>query len=339
MAGTERALLVCAGGGIGDSLVATLVARALHTRYANVDALTLPAHRALLERVPDVSRIFVDGGAPAADLAATLRNERFAAAVVTWATPRTAEIPRLAGIPIRVGQGRRLYSYKFTHRVRVRSESGDVVSHWSQILLDYARAIGCDTSDTYPIVLMTECDERDAEDVLGRLQLRDRAFCIVHATNALAPQRNWPTRGWVSLVTEIRKTFGLPVLLSGTAADVAIVDAIAAQSGGISIASAASLGAFASLARRAHFFVGITTGSMHVAAAVGTPTIGVFPFQTDTPERWSPLGPHTAVVRATFPCRPGERKETCPDYACVANLDVPRIIAAIESLTVALAPR
>ena len=326
-----RALLICAGGGLGDSLVATLVARALRLRFAQVDALTLPGHRALLERVPDVSRVFIDEGGSAAELAATLRAERFDAAVVTWATSRTAEIPRLAGIPVRVGQARRLYSYKFTHRVRVRSELGDVTSHWSHVLLDFARAIGCDTAETYPALRATQCDEREAADLLEGLGLRE-GFCIVHATNALAPSRNWPTRGWASLVAEIRKSYELPVLISGTAADLPITDAIAAQSGGISIAGNASLGAFISLAKRARFFAGITTGSMHVAAAVGTPTVGIFPFQTDTPERWAPLGPRTAVVRATFPCPPGERKETCPDYACVAHLDVPRIMAAIRSL-------
>lgn len=334
MATAERALLVCAGGGLGDSLIATVVARALRSRFGAVDALTLPAHRALLERVPDVSRVFVDDGTDPANIAATLQSERFSAAVVTWATPRTTEIPRLARIPVRVGQARRLYSYKFTHRVPVRSEDGDVTTHWSQILLDFARAIGCDTTDTQPTVLPTECDEREAELLVERLGFRDGAFCIVHATNALAPGRNWPTRGWAALVRGIRKTFDLPVLLSGTAADEPIVREIASRSGGISIANAASLGAFAALARRARFFAGITTGSMHVAAAVGAPTVGIFPFQTDTPERWAPLGPRTAVVRATFPCRPGERKENCPDYACVENLDVPRIIAALQSLII-----
>ncbi len=333
MAAAERALLVCAGGGLGDSLVATLVARALRSRYVSVDALTLPAHRSLLERVPDVSRIFVDDGGPAADIAATLGGQEYCAAVVTWATPRTAEIPRIAQIPIRVGQARRLYSHKFTHKVHVRSEMGDVTSHWSEILLDYARAIECDTADVQPAVLPAEHDEREADHVLDGVGLRERSFCIVHATNALAPARTWPTRGWASLVEEIRRTFAIPVLLSGTAADERIVADIAANSGGISIAGAISLGGFAALARRALFFAGITTGSMHVAAAVGTPTVGIFPFQSDTPERWAPLGPRTAVVRATFPCRPGERKETCPDYACIENLDVPRIIAAIMSIT------
>jgi ADP-heptose:LPS heptosyltransferase len=71
---------------------------------------------------------------------------------------------------------------------------------------------------------------------------------------------------------------------------------------------------------------------MHVAAAVGCPTIGIFPFQSDFPERWSPLGAQTAVARASSPCHTGDTKERCADYACVAHLDVPRILAAVESL-------
>src|SRR5262249_2487467 len=55
-----RALLYCAGGGVGDSLVASVVARALHRRFRAVDALTLEAHRAMLERVPDVDAVLVD---------------------------------------------------------------------------------------------------------------------------------------------------------------------------------------------------------------------------------------------------------------------------------------
>ena len=52
----NRALLYCAGGGIGDSLIATVVAQALRGRYDSVDALTLPGHRSTLELVPEIDR-------------------------------------------------------------------------------------------------------------------------------------------------------------------------------------------------------------------------------------------------------------------------------------------
>jgi ADP-heptose:LPS heptosyltransferase len=139
-----RALVYCAGGGIGDSLLASIVARALRTRYQTVDALTLPAHRSVLERVPDLDSVLSDGGQDEHRIAREISARGYDAAVITWATQRTARVAQLAGVPIGVGQARRLYSWRFTHRVTVRSERGDVTSHWSQILLDYARALDCD---------------------------------------------------------------------------------------------------------------------------------------------------------------------------------------------------
>ena len=336
---TSRALLYCAGGGIGDSLVASVVARALRTRYERVDALTLRSHRDSLVRVPDFDDVLVDDDASATALADELRERNYEACIVTWATQRTARVPQMAGIPIRVGQARRLYSLRFTKRVLVRSELGDVTSHWADILLDYARAIGCDTGDLRPRFVPTPEDERAAETLLGRLNLAKDGYIILHPTNAIAPKRGiWPTIGWASLARTLRERFAVPVLVTGTKRDEAIADAIAVDSGAISIAGDTTIGDFGALARNARAFVGITTGSMHVAAAVGAPTIGIFPFQTDFPERWAPVGDRTAIVRASYPCHPGDTKETCADYACVANLDVTRIVATVESLVSAVSP-
>lgn len=329
-----KALLYCAGGGAGDSLMASVVARALREKYERVDALTLAGHADVLARVPDIDRVEIDDPALSdADLAQRVAQKQYDAAIVTWATARTAAVPFLARIPVRVGQARRLYSRRFTNRVTVRSERGDVTSHWTQILLDYARAIGCDTADAMPRFVPVQADAGTADTLMNEIGVEAQRFAIVHTTNAIAPQRGiWPTQGWGALVQAVRERWNMPVLLTGAPADRAIVEDIARTSGGIAIAGKTSQGAFGALAQRSKVFAGITTGSMHIAAAVGCPTVGIFPFQTDTPERWAPLGPRTSIVRASYPCRPGERKETCPDYACIANLDVPRIIASIESL-------
>lgn len=324
--------------------MASLAARALHERYEQVDALTLPSHRAALERVPDVDEVLVDDGGDERELAASIAQRRYDASIVTWATARTARIPQLAQIPVRVGQARRLYSWRFTHRVPVRSELGDVTSHWSQIVLDYPRAIGCDTRDAVPRFVPAAADVAGAQALLADLNLSADRFVIMHPTNAVAPKRGiWPVQGWASLARALRERFELPVLISGSRADAAINAAILRQAQDdeqsaegvaaiVDIAGKIDIGAFGALAQRARLFAGITTGSMHVSAAVGAPTVGIFPFQTDTPERWAPIGARTAIVRASYPCRPGERKETCPDYACIAHLDVPRIVAAADSL-------
>jgi ADP-heptose:LPS heptosyltransferase len=326
----SRALLYCAGGGIGDSLVASVVGRALRARFERVDALTLPHHRSTLERVPDLDEILVDDGAEAAALAASLSERAYDACVVTWATARTAHVPKLARIPVRVGQARRLYSHEFTSRIVVRSERGDVTSPWIDILLDYARAIDCDTADRYPRFVPTAQDAAEACDVVSS------PFLILHPTNAIASKRGiWPTRGWAALARALAECFDATVVLSGASSDAAINTAIVREADDvrvIDIAGALGIGAFGALAQRARAFVGITTGTMHVAAAVGTPTVGIFPFQSDFPERWAPSAERTAIVRANYRCHPGDTKETCADYACIANLDVERIMSATASL-------
>lgn len=328
----NRALLYCAGGGIGDSLIASVVGRALRQRFDAVDALTLPGHVEALQRVPDLDEISADDGGDARALAARIAERGYAACVVTWATARTARVPQLARIPIRVGQARRLYSRRFTQRVVVRSELGDVTSHWSDILLDYARAIGCDTADRAYHFTPTADDERVAASVAGGTA----PFAILNPCNAIASQRSdWPAGGWSRLTRALYDRFGVPIMVSGGPADVAFADRLVEENRDLPVSSVAGklgIGAFGALAQRAQLFVGITTGSMHVAAAVGAPTVGIFPFQSDFPERWAPLGPRTAVVRPSYPCHRGDTKERCADYACVANLDIARIVAAAETV-------
>jgi ADP-heptose:LPS heptosyltransferase len=345
----SRALLYCAGGGIGDSLVASVVGRALHRRFDAVEALTLPGHRDTLERVPDLDDVLIDDGGDERVLASQLAARSYDACVVTWATQRTARVPQLARIPVRVGQARRLYSHRFTERVIVRSELGNVTSHWTDILLDYARAIGCDADDHAYHFVPTLEDERKALDVARSAGVARNGstgdFVILNPCNAIASRRGrWPAEGWAALAGALHQRFGSPILVSGGPGDVSIVEAVLrksrthgnfARAGGdrvTSIAGKLGIGGFGALARHARAFVGITTGSMHVAAAVGCPTVGIFPFQSDFPERWAPLGPRTAVVRPSYPCHRGDTKETCRDYECIAHLDVARILAAADAV-------
>ena len=64
-----------------------------------------------------------------------------------------------------------------------------------------------------------------------------------------------------------------------------------------------------------------------------------FALQSDEPDRWAPLGPRVASVRPTYPCPPDHRKESCPDFACVRELDEERILAALDGLLLTAAER
>jgi ADP-heptose:LPS heptosyltransferase len=331
-----KALVVCTGGGIGDVLLATPVMRALRTRFAEVVALTSPAHHEILANQPELSEVWSDDAGFAAQ-AGRIAAARFDAAVVTWATLRSAALPFVARVPVRVGQARRLYSGLFTHRVTVRSELGDRTTHWTQILLDFARAIDCDVNDPNPSFPLDAVARAEADRLLGAGGIVE-PYVLLHPTRGIARLRaRWPGGGLASLGRALIAHTGCALVVTGTARDAPIAAEIARSTGALCVAGLTTLGGFGALAERARAVVAMDSGPMHLAAAVGAPTVGIFALQSDEPDRWAPLGPRTAVVRASYPCPPQHRKETCPDFACVANLDVPRILAAVSGLVAAQA--
>ena len=326
-----KALVICTGGGIGDVLLATPLMRALCARYADVVALTAPRHREILSRQTVLSDVWLEDRSFAAQTA-RIAAAGFDAAVVTWATLRTATLPFAARVPTRVGQARRAYSALFTHRVVVRSELGDRRTHWTQILLDFARALDCDADDPTPSFPLTEAERSEAGRLLDDKGVL-RPFVLLHPTRGIAAsRRGWPTVGLVALARAIREVTASALVVTGAEDDSALAAKIAGDAGAISLAGDTSLGTFGALAAQARAVVAMDSGPMHVAAAVGAPTLGIYALQSDEPDRWSPLGRRTAVVRPTYPCPPSHRKETCPDFACIAMLDVPRIVAALSGL-------
>ena len=327
-----KALVICAGGGIGDVLLATPVMRALRTRYRKVVALTTRAHAAVLAGNPDLTAIWHDDGVPFGAQTGRIAAYGFDAAVVTWATPRSAALPFAARIPLRAGQARRLYSRFFNRRVIVRSELGDRTTHWTQILLDFARALECDAPGALPYFATGPEALASASQLLQAAGI-DGPYAVLHPTRAIATRRDrWPVGRLAELGRALAATLECPVVVSGAAGDAAIAQAVARGAGAVSLAGRTTLAEFGALARNARAVVAMDSGPMHVAAAVGAPTVGIFALQSDEPDRWAPLGPSTALVRPEYPCPAWHRKENCPDFACVANLEIPRVLAAVQSL-------
>ncbi len=327
------ALVICTGGGIGDVLLATPVMRALQARYGRVVALTAPAHRDVLVGNPWLAEVWTDD-LPFPQSAARIARGDFAASVTTWATLRSAALPYVARVPLRVGQARRLYSGLFTHRVTVRSETGDRTSHWTQVLLDFARALDCDTDDATPSFRISDAARAGLATTLAGDEIAS-PYVVLHPTRGIASaHERWPVARLSDLARALGEAFDARVVVTGSGADRAIAQAVAAGGGARAhaLAGQTSLAEFAALAAGARVVVALDSGPMHLAAAVGAPTVGIFALQSDEPDRWAPLGPHVAVVRATYACPPGHRKETCPDFACIAALDVAGVVALAGGL-------
>jgi heptosyltransferase-3 len=101
-----------------------------------------------------------------------------------------------------------------------------------------------------------------------------------------------------------------------------------------------SLKELAALTARARAFVGVDSAPMHIAAAVGTPTVALFGPSGE--KEWGPWGVASRIVVSdAHPCRPcgidgcggGKVSE------CLTTLPVDRVHAAFRSLLEATTPR
>ncbi len=334
---SARILAVCTGGGVGDLLAATPAISAIARTFgAPLTVLASPSSAPIVVGHPAVSDVMTDDGqTPMKVIVENVRRHGFTHAVVFWSTARAAAIVHRARIPVRVGQSRRLYSWLYTIRVPVRTETGDVTSRWSDVQMDYARAIGAVAGERdFDIVIPIDADdERNADEALAAGGIAGR-FVVFHAVRGMRLDGvRWPSASFAAIGDALARAFGAPVALTGTAAERGVIEEIASRMHArhANIAGTTTLRGLGALLKRAALVVALDSGPMHIAAAVGTPTVGIFALATDLPQRWRPLGPRVAVVEPSYPC-PGCRKETCRTFDCYAALSPEAAISAAKTL-------
>jgi ADP-heptose:LPS heptosyltransferase len=338
-----KILAACTAGGVGDLLFALPAIQALHRHFATpVDVLATPYAAPILEGQPSVGAILTDdGSSQAAALSERLRLRGYTHALVFWSNARIASVLAKAGIAQRVGQSRRLYSYRYTKRVPVRTETGDIISHWSDVQMDYARALGVqpEPADYQLSIPLSQADKAQAQAVLDKLAVRE-PYVVLHAVRGIsASAAHWPAANFAALADALAQEFSAPVVLTGVERERPIAQRIAElmRYPGPNAAGLSTLRGLAALARRASVVVALDSGPMHVAAAVGAPTVGIFALRTDLPNRWRPLGPRVAVVEPSYACPWFCKKETCKTFACCAALSINDVLLAARTMA-AIAP-
>ena len=342
-------LIIHTHGGMGDLLLSSVLAEALHRCYPDCRITFWAQARfaALLDHHPFVdARLELDPAAPLRENARILRAGHYDTVLIPWSVSRHAWLTWLAGIPTRVGQGGRLtYSFLFTHPVKVRSRQGDVTSHWTDIQLDYARILGCDVPpDLLPVVITTPAEKETAATHLHELGFSgDRPVCGLHICKGLAVDENrWPLDRFVDIAAGLLRQ-GFDVILTGTANEQPLTSQVVARAQAmlqadtrgrlIDLAGACSLRETAALIERMNVFICPDTGTGHLAAALGVPVVSIFPVRSDISERWRPaIDPHRVIRPVRYECAGACVKEKCPRFTCLLHIDPDEVIAAAREI-------
>jgi heptosyltransferase-1 len=121
----------------------------------------------------------------------------------------------------------------------------------------------------------------------------ERYAVLLHAT--ARPGKEWPVANWIALGNALGQQGIELVLPWGTEAERARSERIAAALPGVArVPERAPLDAVARLIAGAQFVVGVDTGLMHLAAALGVPLVAIF--AGSKPGLTGPVGPGPLAV-------------------------------------------
>ena len=148
--------------------------------------------------------------------------------------------------------------------------------------------------------------------------------------------KHWPDDYWIRLAA-MATAAGRQVRIPwGSSLEQQRAEKIAAVSDAVGVMPRMSLGELAALIAAAGAVVGVDTGLVHLAAALGTPCITLYG-STD-PGLIGTLGESQLQLRAEFPCAPcQQRKCSYPEQAgvfpaCYSTLDPDRVWRALEQI-------
>ncbi|MDH7516696.1 MAG: glycosyltransferase family 9 protein [Bacteroidota bacterium] len=265
-----------------------------------------------------------------------LRRKKFDLAVFAYPRPRLAWAAFRAGISMRSGTAYRWYSLLFTHRVREhRKSAGRHERDYTLALLD---RLGIPTRP-FPqprLEIPGEHRQRAAEVVARHLPSSVSRFVVLHPGSGGSAKEWGPGRFGLLAARLDSDCPDVAVLVTGTPDERPIVEAVREASGGkaIPLDEHLPLPVFAALLEQSVLTVSNSTGPIHIAAALGVPVVGLYPFERScNPRRWGPLGEKTAVLTPPKePECPACLQEHCPRHDDMARIAVADVFTAVRSL-------
>ncbi|BAN22238.1 lipopolysaccharide heptosyltransferase II [Caballeronia insecticola] len=362
-----RRALVIAPNWIGDALMAqplfTLL-RKLHPRIA-IDAVAPTWVAPVLERMPEIRDVYATDLAHGKlqllrrwQLASDLRDVGYDAAYVLPNSMKSALIPWMAGINLRIGYtGESRYGLlNVRHANPPKTERPPMTARYAA--LAYAPGAKLPFIDkfaqghaaghaangesappdapTLPVPRL-DADPNEAARVSTRFDLDTRAPLVVFCPGAeYGPAKRWPPEHFASLAQFIAQSFPYARIIAlGSNKDAPIAQAIAERAPNVrNLCGQTSLGEACALISRASAVVTNDSGLMHVAAASRRPLVAVYG-STD-PRHTPPLSDLAKVQWLHLECSPCFARE-CPlgHLNCLRELTAEQVFGDLRGMLLA----
>jgi heptosyltransferase-1 len=337
-------VLIVKLGALGDIVHAIPVAAAIRRAHPAVrlDWLVSEKHREILDLVPVIDRRLVIGdtgarrreaagaGAGILDAIRALRLEQYDVALDLQGLVKSAVLARASGASRVVGFASRYLRERFARAfyTDVHDPGGAGMYHpdethvvWTNLGLLASLGIRVNTPE-FPI-------DRVESDVARDIASRTHGRYAVLNPGAAWPTKRWPPSRLGSVASALHSVHGFTsVVLWGPGEESLARDVVASSGGTAVLSPRTSIADLVALARGAALFVSGDTGPAHIAAAVGTPIVGIY--GPTRPSRNGPWSPDDVTVSRDDVCECHHLRRCRRGTMCLTDIQVDEVWRAIE---------
>jgi heptosyltransferase-2 len=342
---TPKKILVRATNWVGDAVMSVPALQALRQRYpgARIAILARPWVAGLYGREPFCDELIPyeapRGGhdlGPKWRLASELRRRHFDCAVLFQNAFEAAALVWLARIPARIGYARDGRSALLTHSVSVPN-AGEIPRHQRFYYLELLKRAGI--IEAYPTEEPIRLSGAAAAAVAGRERFAAAAVAGpvigVSPGAAYGGAKRWFSDRFAEAAVHVARERQASIAVFGSREELPICEAVRerVEAGGwpcLNFAGATTLSEFIELAAACEIFLTNDSGPMHIASALGVPTVAVFGATDD--EATGPTGDKSRVVRQTVACSPCLLRECPIDHRCMAAVSADKVAETALSL-------
>lgn len=253
-----------------------------------------------------------------------LRKQEFDLAIDLRTGTRGAIIAFLSGAKRRIGRfaddGRLWRNRVFTHLVKPENELSQYSAEHN---LNIISPFGLSTSHRLPYLAVTPEKREKAISLLGKEDVPLEKPLIAFHPFSLWSYKEWGINKGVGLIDYLVMKHGFSVVVTGSLAEQPRADQLVSRckTRVFNLAGKTSIGELPAVLELCKLFLGVDTAALHIAAAVGVPTVGIF--GPSSPTSWAPRGPQHVVVAKNMECVP------CRQKGCQNN----EISLCLEELT------
>jgi ADP-heptose:LPS heptosyltransferase len=180
-------------------------------------------------------------------------------------------------------------------------------SHETEKYQKFWQSLTGENNISTPRISISENLTKHAHNILATLNLKVNNFCICNpAGTANVKIKAWPEERFAEVIAQTEKKYSLHTLVTGHEKESEIVERVvhlAITKGAkpmMWIGKDGEIPLLSAITQKARFYLGNDTGSMHIAAALGIPVVGIF--GGGTFPRFLPIGSPSISVVGDLPC-------------------------------------